>query len=105
MPNITQKPYRFGESEPPSCEHTSDSEETKVNKYHYRLAEWVASRWLWLLARRKARQQMQRSIAKCKLLPDNLVQKWEVVHCIASCLAIVHVPAHVDHARRIALRC
>ena len=105
MPNITQKPYRFGESEPPSCEHTSDSEETEVNKYYHRcLAVWVASQWQWFVARQKARQQMKRSLTKRKLLPDVLVDKLEVVHCIASCLAIVPVPSHSDVRRRIALR-
>ena len=81
------------------------SEETEVNEYHYRLAVWVASQWQWFVLRQKVRQQMNGSLTKRRLLPDVLVQKWEVVHCIASCLAIVHVPAHVDHARRIALRC
>ena len=105
MPNgRNRKPYRLWQGAPPSCEHTSDSEETEVNKYHYRLAEWVASQWLWFVAHQKARQQMKRSIAKRKLLPDMLVHKWEVVHCIASCLAIVHVPSHHDVRRRIALR-
>ena len=80
------------------------SEETEVNEYHYRLAVWVASQWQWLILRQKVRQQMSGSLTKRKLLPDVLVHKWEVVHCIASCLAIVPVPSHSDVRRRIALR-
>ena len=80
------------------------SEETEVNEYHYRLAVWVASQWQWFVLRQKVRQQMNGSLTKRKLLPDVLVDKWEVVHCIASCLAIVPVPSHCDVRRRIALR-
>ena len=80
------------------------SEETEVNEYHYRLAVWVASQWQWLILRQKVRQQMSGSLTKRKLLPDVLVDKLEVVHCIASCLAIVPVPSHSDVRRRIALR-
>ena len=105
MPNGQRKPYRLWQDAPPSREHTSDSEETEVNKYYHRcLAVWVASQWQWFVARQKARQQMKRSLTKRKLLPDVLVDKWEVVHCIASCLAMVHVPSHDDVRRRIALR-
>ena len=80
------------------------SEETEVNEYHYRLAVWVASQWQWFVARQKARQQMKRSLAKRKLLPDVLVEKLEVLHCIVSFLAIVPVLSHSDVRRRIALR-
>ena len=52
----------------------------------------------------KVLQQMNGSLTKRKLLPDVLVDKLEVVHCIASCLAIVPVPSHSDVRRRIALR-
>ena len=105
MPNGTRKPYRLWQGAPPSCEHTSDSEETEVNKYYHRcLAVWVASQWQWFVARQKARQQMKRSLTKRKLLPDVLVDKCEVVHCIASCLAIVPVLLPGDMRRRIALR-
>ena len=80
------------------------SEETEVNEYHYRLAVWVASQWQWFVLRQKVRQQMNGSLTKRKLLPDVLVDKLEVVHCIASCLAIVPVLSHSDVRRRIALR-
>ena len=97
MPNGARKPYRFGGEhgyDVPSCMHTSDSEETELNKIRYHL---VVRR----VHRRVRRFNAIQRIAKCsqllhgmRLLPHDVPE--EAVKNVAACLAgkTTQVPRH-----------
>ena len=71
MPNGDRHPYH-DLSSPPSPLHTSDSEDTWVNKHRWSiLARWVLGRWRAVVdrSRRRRRLQLQRCLMYNKLLP------------------------------------
>ncbi len=71
MPNGNRSPYRIVPSyEPPSPAHTSDSEDTYVNKARYTvLASWVYVRWKALVAKRAKARRVSRFLAMMRLFP------------------------------------
>ena len=97
MPNGHREPYRFGVKHgyhEPSPMHTSDSEETEVNKIRYHL---VVSR----VHRRVRRFNARRRIAKCsrylqemRLLPHDVPEA--ALEIVAAYLAggHSHIPWH-----------
>ena len=97
MPNGTREPYRFGDIhgyDEPSPMHTSDSEETEVNKIRYHL---IVTR----VHRRVRRFNARRRIAKCnrylqemRLLPHNVPEA--ALANVAAFLAArrSHIPWH-----------
>ena len=71
MPNGHRDSYRLGDI--PSPVHTSDSEETKVQKHRWEvLVRWTVQRWRHLVSARRLRQHILLALRVCPNAPPQL---------------------------------
>ena len=84
MPNGHRESYRIAPSfDSPSPLHTSDSEETWMQKRRYRMIT-LKVKWKWkkFVATRRRAQRIYEALTKTKMLPDVLLVE-EVMRLIA----------------------